>query len=90
MIENLEQTLPMHCQQALRLQLNLLDREIERNFIYPEDLALARIADSRDWEGVQANTSSGPTLHTRILAHEPSRSVAEADWFQFDCAGRAT
>jgi uncharacterized membrane protein len=51
MIENLEQTLPMHCQQALRLQLNLLDREIERNFIYPEDLALARIADSQGLGG---------------------------------------
>ena len=45
MIDNLVQTLPAHRHQALLQELGPLDREIERNFTYPEDLALARIAD---------------------------------------------
>ena len=32
-------------------ELGLLDREIARNFIYPEDLALARIADAQGLGG---------------------------------------
>ena len=45
MIDNLLRTLPPHRHAALQQELRLLDREIERNFRYPEDLALARIAD---------------------------------------------
>lgn len=45
MILNLVQTLPAHRHAALLQQLALLDREIDRNFRYPEELALARIAD---------------------------------------------
>jgi uncharacterized membrane protein len=59
MIDNLEQTLPAHCHPALRLQLNLLDREIERNFVYPEDLALARIADSQGLGGRSGKSKFG-------------------------------
>ena len=51
MIENLVQTLPAHRHPALHQELSLLDREIERNFIYPEDLALARIADAQGLGG---------------------------------------
>jgi uncharacterized membrane protein len=51
MIENLVQSLPPHRHAALLQQLSLLDREIERNFIYPEDLALARIADAQGLGG---------------------------------------
>jgi uncharacterized membrane protein len=51
MIENLVQTLPAHRRAALLRELSLLDREIERNFIYPEDLALARIADAQGLGG---------------------------------------
>jgi uncharacterized membrane protein len=51
MIDNLEQTLPAHCYPALQLQLSLLDREIEQNFVYPEDVALARVADSQGLGG---------------------------------------
>jgi uncharacterized membrane protein len=60
MIENLIQTLPEHRHAALRQELSLLDREIERHFTFAEDLALARVADSqglggssgysRDWQ----------------------------------------
>jgi uncharacterized membrane protein len=51
MIENLTQTLPAHRHPALQQQLSLLDREITRNFTYPEELALARIADSQGLGG---------------------------------------
>lgn len=51
MIENLVQTLPAHRHAALLQQLGLLDREIDKNFTYPEDLALARIADAQGLGG---------------------------------------
>lgn len=51
MIENLAGTLPERRHTALLQQLSLLDREIERHFIYPEDLALARIADAQGLGG---------------------------------------
>jgi uncharacterized membrane protein len=51
MIENLVQTLPTHRHPALLQELGLLDREIERNFTYPEDLALAQIADAQGLGG---------------------------------------
>ncbi len=51
MIENLVQTLPAHRHTALLGELDLLDREIARNFIYPEDLALAHIADPQGLGG---------------------------------------
>jgi hypothetical protein len=51
MIQNLLQSLPPHRHAALHQQLSLLDREIERNFTYPEELALARIADSQGLGG---------------------------------------
>jgi uncharacterized membrane protein len=51
MIENLVQTLPAHRHPALQQELGLLDREIERNFTYPEDLALAQIADAQGLGG---------------------------------------
>ena len=47
MIENLVQTLPEHRHPALLQELSLLDREIAKNFVYPEDVALARIADTQ-------------------------------------------
>ena len=51
MVENLVQTLPAHRHAALLGELDLLDREIARNFIYPEDLALAHIADPQGLGG---------------------------------------
>lgn len=51
MIENLVQTLPAHRHTALLGELGLLDREIARHFIYPEDLALAHIADPQGLGG---------------------------------------
>ena len=45
MLENLVRSLPEHRHPALRQQLDLLDRTIERLYALPEDLALARIPD---------------------------------------------
>jgi len=51
MIENLKETLPSHRQNELQHELSLLDREAKRLFVYPEDLALAGIADSQGLGG---------------------------------------
>jgi uncharacterized membrane protein len=51
MIENLSQTLPEHRRPALRRELDLLDRTLPRHYIFPEDLALARIPDSQGLGG---------------------------------------
>ena len=45
MIENLMQSLPERRHAALRQELDLLDRALEKLYVFPEDLALARIAD---------------------------------------------
>jgi uncharacterized membrane protein len=49
--ENLIQTLPEHRHAALRQELDLLDRALEKLYVFPEDLALARIADSQGLGG---------------------------------------
>jgi uncharacterized membrane protein len=51
MIANLKETLPGHRQDELQHQLSLLDREAERLFRYPEELALASIPDSQGLGG---------------------------------------
>jgi uncharacterized membrane protein len=51
MIQNLLQTLPPHRHAALHQELSLLDREIEKNFAYPEELALARVGDTQGLGG---------------------------------------
>jgi len=45
MIENLMQTLPEHRHAELERQRSLLERDIRKHYLYPEDLALAGIAD---------------------------------------------
>ncbi len=51
MVENLTGTLPAHRVPAIRQEVALIDREVERNFIYPEDRALARIPDPQGLGG---------------------------------------
>jgi uncharacterized membrane protein len=51
MLENLLQTLPPHRHAELRLQLELLDRTVERDYDFEEDRALARIADAQGLGG---------------------------------------
>ncbi|MGB9365528.1 MAG: DUF2254 domain-containing protein [Xanthobacteraceae bacterium] len=53
MIENLTRTLPKHRHAALQQQLVLLDREIEIQYRFPEDIALARGADSQGLGGTK-------------------------------------
>ena len=53
MIGNLTRTLPKHRHAALLQQLALLDREIEAQYRLPEDLALARGADSQGLGGTK-------------------------------------
>ena len=54
MIMNLTETLPAERHTALRRELDLLDRMIEKLYALPEDLALARIPDS---QGLGGSTS---------------------------------
>lgn len=51
MIENLFQTLPLHRHAMLSQELSLLDREAAKNFTYPEELALAQVADTQGLGG---------------------------------------
>lgn len=51
MVENLIQTLPEIRHAALLEQLSLLDRDVQKNFAWPEDLALARVADPQGLGG---------------------------------------
>ena len=51
MIENLIANLPESRRPALRQELDLLDRTIERLYILPEDIALARISDTQGLGG---------------------------------------
>jgi uncharacterized membrane protein len=51
MNENLVHSLPEHRHAALRRELELLDRTLEKLHVFPEDLALARIADSQGLGG---------------------------------------
>lgn len=47
MLEVLIQALPEHRHGALRTELDLLDRALEKRYHFPEDLALARIPDAQ-------------------------------------------
>jgi hypothetical protein len=51
MIENLIETLSKHRHPALQEQLTLLDREVDRWFVYPEDRALALVGDTQGLGG---------------------------------------
>ena len=51
MIENLVATLPKSRHPALRQELELLDRTIEKLYPLPQDLVVARIADTQGLGG---------------------------------------
>jgi uncharacterized membrane protein len=51
MIVNLTDTLPVERHSALRKELELLDRTIEKLYVLPEDLKLARVPDSQGLGG---------------------------------------
>ena len=56
MIDNLMKALPESRRPALRLELELLDRTIEKLYHLPSDIALARIADT---QGLGGSSSAG-------------------------------
>jgi uncharacterized membrane protein len=55
MLENLEKTLPASRKPALSLEIDLLDRTIDKVYFLKEDMALARIPDSQGLGGASKN-----------------------------------
>jgi hypothetical protein len=51
MIENVLPSLPESRTAAVRHQQELLDRTVENVYVFPEDMALARIPDSQGLGG---------------------------------------
>jgi len=51
--ENLIQTLPEYRHAALRTELELLDKALGTQFAFPEDQALARVADAQGLGGAR-------------------------------------
>ena len=70
MLENLIQTLPPHRHTELSLQIELLDRTIEKQYSFPEDIAIARIPDSQ---------GLGGTLGLQPEGKAPTAKGAERD-----------
>jgi uncharacterized membrane protein len=60
MIDNLFQSLPERRHLALRRELGLLDHTLERLYVFPEDLALARVPDSQGLGGSSLSISGDP------------------------------
>jgi uncharacterized membrane protein len=58
MIEKLSQSLPEARLPALRQQQDLLDRTLQKLYAFPEDLALARIADSQGLGGASGSQTT--------------------------------
>ena len=65
MIENLNETVPDHRQPELQEQSVLLDREIERLFRYPQERALAHIADLQGLGGHSGKAKPARTRRAR-------------------------
>jgi uncharacterized membrane protein len=55
MIENVLQSLPERRIPPLRQELELLDRAVEKLYVFPEDLAVARVSDSQGLGGASAS-----------------------------------
>jgi len=58
MIQNLLKSLPENRLPALRQQQDLLDRTLQKLYAFPEDLALARIADSQGLGGASGSQAT--------------------------------
>lgn len=65
MIDNLIETLPKHRQPALRQQRALLDRDIEVSFKYPEEVVLARVADTQGLGGHSGKANGNARVRKR-------------------------
>jgi uncharacterized membrane protein len=71
MIDNLVESLPERRLPALRRELDLLDRTLEKVYLFPEDRALARVADSQGLGGATLSVS-GDSLTLPKIDH-PTR-----------------
>jgi uncharacterized membrane protein len=66
MLENLMVTLPEVRHAALQEELGLLDRAIQKVYVLPEDLALARIADAQGMGGVTSYADEVRTEYSKV------------------------
>jgi uncharacterized membrane protein len=66
MLENLMVTLPEIRDAALREELDLLDRAIQKVYTLPEDLALARTADAQGMGGVTSYADEVRTARSKV------------------------
>ena len=66
MLENLMQTLPERRHPALRQELELLDRAIQKIYVFPEDLALARVPDAQGMGGVTSHPEETRVAPARV------------------------
>jgi uncharacterized membrane protein len=79
MLENLMKTLPPIRHQALAEELALLDRMVESVYCFPEDLALARLADAQGMGGVtvRSHAQRQQSDTTKVRRERISREVNE-------------
>jgi hypothetical protein len=73
MIQNLLRALPESRRTSLRKELALLDQAIEGCYVVPEDIALARIADT---QGLGGAHSVADALAIPIVLDFPERDSA--------------
>ena len=73
MLENLMQTLPPHRHAELRQQLELLDRTVDGHYAFPEDRALAHIADP---QGLGGSLGVQPVRETPAAEGGTTRRLA--------------
>jgi uncharacterized membrane protein len=66
LIENLIENLPERRLMALRRELDLLDRTLEKLHQFPEDLALARVPDSQGLGGSSLSVNGDPLTSPKI------------------------
>ena len=59
MLDNVSASLPMHRRAALDRERELLDRSIDAHYVFPEDLALARVPDTQGLGGSSATRTAG-------------------------------
>jgi hypothetical protein len=73
MIDNLAQTLPEYRRSALHREMELLDSTIERLYLLPQDLALAREPDTQGLGGTSISSAPGANADREAEISLPQR-----------------
>jgi uncharacterized membrane protein len=73
MIDNLAQTLPEYRRSALHREMELLDSTIERLYLLPQDLALAREPDTQGLGGTSISAAPGANADREAEISLPQR-----------------